>query len=821
VNDNAPIFDNNATYEIRVPEDLPAGSTVQKVRAKDADAGLNGAITYSFSPLTERQHGKIFGIRPDTGKIYVKPAMQLSSPPFSPMDPWSSAASSATGSGALDHEAASVHLLSVVAVDRGQDPLTAHATVIVRVDDVNDNSPNIRVNTLVQPSAASGGETSGVGRPVASVAARAQLVENAAPGTFVAYVSVSDPDSGDYGRFWCSVTTSGLGGLRSENDVNDYPFALRQTFPPSDFQLVAVISLDREQQAAYDVTITCSDAGGRTSTSVVRVEVVDENDNGPVFSRESRYEFEIEENCPIGTIVGRVSASDIDDGPNAEVEYRLSGPELLTNRFVIDRRSGSISTRDDIDREYLIRESTAAATDNSRSDVNSDALKLTVVASDGGTPHRTSTADIIIHIGDVDDERPTFDAEQYTFHVAENQPSGATVGRVHAIDRDMPPNNRFRYFLTDHRRPSSVPSVGDSSVYFDVDELTGVLSTRIEFNRERIAEYHFDVVAKPDVVDDGTAGFETIVCVTVLVDDVNDVSPMFVSPLSDNQTILVSSRAPKRHVITTLRAVDHDAPGSHNSALTYGIISGGELLFAVNPHNGKLWVTGYLGDIVMREFLLRLIVSDNGLPFARNDTTELRIVVSRDVAYVPYPVDPYDDEITSDKYKLQDQYGGVLASEATAAVLAVALAIILTAIFVVAVTICVVRHRARSRRGILLVADGPRCTSADCCDEKDKRRHRAKSDKNGGLRGRPSQSAGDGQPRGMTEFTSTMTDADGMVSAARQSGGCAGHDVTTSGTLMPLVNGAAVTSLDISHLPDGDLMSVHQVRRSIYVTEVL
>ena len=60
------------TWQVRVPEDVPPGTTVIRVRARDRDLGLNGAVEYSFSPLTEAQHGAVFGIRPDTGKIYVK-----------------------------------------------------------------------------------------------------------------------------------------------------------------------------------------------------------------------------------------------------------------------------------------------------------------------------------------------------------------------------------------------------------------------------------------------------------------------------------------------------------------------------------------------------------------------------------------------------------------------------------------------------------------------------------------------------------------------------------------------------------------------------
>jgi len=58
--------------QVRVPEDVAPGTTVARVRARDRDLGLNGAVQYAFSPLTEAQHGAVFGIKPDTGKIYVK-----------------------------------------------------------------------------------------------------------------------------------------------------------------------------------------------------------------------------------------------------------------------------------------------------------------------------------------------------------------------------------------------------------------------------------------------------------------------------------------------------------------------------------------------------------------------------------------------------------------------------------------------------------------------------------------------------------------------------------------------------------------------------
>lgn len=776
VNDNAPVFDNNATYEVRVPEDLPAGASIIRVRARDADHGQNGAISYSFSSLTERQHGHVFGIRPDSGKIFIKPA-QLPTVTSS-----NGAVTMSGGRGALDHETAAVHLLSVLAVDHGKDPQSAHATVIVRVDDVNDNSPKIQINTLVTSSTETGSDNSVIDR---KSTVKAQVVENAPVGTFVAYASVSDPDSGDYGHFRCLVSTSGVSG------GGDYPFALRQTFPPADFQLVAVASLDREKQASYDVTVTCSDGGGLTSAHVVEVEVVDDNDNEPVFSRDLPYEFEINENCAVGTIVGRVSATDIDQGFNGEVEYQLRGPDFLLSRFDIDRQSGTIFTRHEVDRETIShKKAIGSGQDNGNN--NYSLVKLAVIASDHGTPSKSAMSTVLLRLNDQDDEDPIFDTDTYTFHVAENQPSGVIVGQVRAIDRDLSPNNRFRYHITEHRK-LLLSSDGDfSSEYFDIDPLTGTLSTRISFDHERTAEYHLDVIAKPE-----TSGVATTACITVFVDDVNDNEPMFVNPLADNQTVLVSNWSPRGHVIITLKAVDYDSANSPNSALTYKLISGANSLFAVHPRTGRLSVIGSLTDIDLRDFRLQLSVTDSGLPVALNDTTELRVIVSRDVTYVPSPVFFDDEDIVSGEYSVTGKrYGGVLASEATAVVLAIALAFIVTAILVVTATICFVRHRAHSRRDDLLVANGsPRGFAISCCgDDVAKRWRREKLTGNGGIQGR---SMNDGQRRGHeNEYTSTMTlpHVNYASTGVQQSGV---RDVTCSRAATPLANTVIKTSVDI------------------------
>jgi len=89
-----------------------------------------------------------------------------------------------------------VYRLLVSARDSGPEAVSADAAVIVRVGDVNDNPPRISVNTLLASDT-----------DVATVPedARPEMETDARPETFVAHVTVSDPDSGDNGRVNCSL----------------------------------------------------------------------------------------------------------------------------------------------------------------------------------------------------------------------------------------------------------------------------------------------------------------------------------------------------------------------------------------------------------------------------------------------------------------------------------------------------------------------------------------------------------------------------------------------------------------------------------------
>lgn len=71
-NDNSPIFDSSGPgYEANVSESVSPGTQIVRVRATDADEGLNGEIWYRMSAQTLSTYGSVFAIDNRTGDISV------------------------------------------------------------------------------------------------------------------------------------------------------------------------------------------------------------------------------------------------------------------------------------------------------------------------------------------------------------------------------------------------------------------------------------------------------------------------------------------------------------------------------------------------------------------------------------------------------------------------------------------------------------------------------------------------------------------------------------------------------------------------------
>ncbi|NXM20210.1 PCDG7 protein, partial [Ploceus nigricollis] len=290
-NDNAPVF-SQAEYTVRVPEDVPVGSTLVTVTATDADEGLNGQVKYSYQMVSVKA-SKIFHLDAETGAITLMRN--------------------------LDFEEGTSYELEIQVRDGGDLSLSDIARVVITVTDVNDNAPEISVRSALS-----------------------EISEDAPSGTVVALLYVQDRDSGANGDVRCSLN-------------KDMPFRL-QSSQGNYYRVVTARELDREQVSEYNVTVRAADGGSPAlqSSAVLALRVLDVNDNAPVFLQE-RYSARLAENNAAGALVLTVRATDADWGQNARVRYRLAEGRVrgapLSSYFLVDAESGTVTLKEALDFE--------------------------------------------------------------------------------------------------------------------------------------------------------------------------------------------------------------------------------------------------------------------------------------------------------------------------------------------------------------------------------------------------------------------------------------------------------------------------------------
>ncbi|NXJ41328.1 PCDGM protein, partial [Ciconia maguari] len=434
VNDNAPTFDRTM-YKVQVLENMPVGALLLRLHASDPDEGPNGETQYSFGVHTSDSVRRLFALDPHSGEVRVReirtkgpldyeessayeivvrardkgsPAMEghchlrvelidindnspeimltsLSSPVQEDATPGTVIAligvkdsdSGANGqvrlqiakelpfklvssfkehfslvtNGPLDREKASGYNITVRAVDSGSPQRTTQKTFYLQIADVNDNAPNF-----------------------SSPFDTAHIQENSLPGTFVFSVSASDPDEGSNAKLSYSILHNGM---------QDVPISTYFRIDQDNGTIYTMRALDYEQDKVFQVPVEVKDAGSPalSSTAVVHVFILDENDNAPTIvypsvPKGSAFHQTIPALAEPGYLVTKIVAVDADSGHNAWLSYQLQETaEALP--FQVERHSGEIRVA------QAFREL-------------EDPHRLVVEVRDNGTPSLSASVVIVI-----------------------------------------------------------------------------------------------------------------------------------------------------------------------------------------------------------------------------------------------------------------------------------------------------------------------------------------------------------------------------------------------------------------------------------------
>ncbi|XP_043558985.1 protocadherin gamma-A11-like isoform X16 [Chiloscyllium plagiosum] len=401
-NDNVPAF-SQSLYRASLMENVPIGTLVIKVNATDPDEGSNGEIVYSFGSHASAKVRELFNVDHTTGEIRVK--------------------------GHLDFESAKQLEISVQAVDKGALSVPVHCDVIVQVNDVNDNAPEVTVTSL-----------------------SSSVPEDAIPGTVLALISVTDSDMGENGNTHCQIPKK-------------LPFELDSTFK-NYYRLVTKDLLDREMVSQYDITITCRDEGSPTLTSnkTIQLKVSDVNDSPPRFSQTSFTTY-VTENNVIGSSIYSVPAFDSDLNQNSRLSYSILqtqvGDDPVSNYVSINSDSGVISAERSFDYEELKK------------------FQIQVQAIDAGVPPLSSNVAVFVVILDQNDNAPVIISPIPEYGstavetVSRSAEPGYLVTKVSATDADSGPNARLSYLLAQATDPGLFTIAPDTGEIWTVRRITG------------------------------------------------------------------------------------------------------------------------------------------------------------------------------------------------------------------------------------------------------------------------------------------------------------------------------------------------------------
>ncbi|KAM9769203.1 protocadherin Fat 1a isoform 1-T2 [Menidia menidia] len=527
-----------------IKEDAPVGTSVMTVSAHDEDTGRDGEIRYS---IRDGSGLGIFSIDEETGVIRTQEL--------------------------LDHETTPHYWLTVYAMDRGVVPLSVFVEVFIEVQDVNDNAPQTS-EPVYYPS----------------------VVENSPKDVSIIQINAVDPDAKSSDKLTYKITSGNPQGFFAINGKTG---------------LVSTTSrkLDREQQDEHILEITITDQGVPPKSTTVRVivQVLDENDNRPLFL-EKIYKIQLperekpeKERAMKRDPVYRVIASDRDEGPNAEISYSIEeGDEH--GKFFIEPKTGLVSSK---------KFSSAGEYDI-----------LTIKAVDNGRPQRSSTCRL--HIEWIPkpevpaDAAPLrFEESPFTFSVMESDPVAHMVGVVATESSDVPmwfeitdgtEDSEMFYILQMACDHNCTAEGGNYDSRFDVGKASGTLIVARPLDAEQKSNYNLTVEAT-----DGTRTVSTQVLIRVI--DTNNHRPQF---LNQVYVTNVPEDKPPGTEVLQISAVDRD----EKNKLTFTLLSSTDPFslrkFRLDPGTGTLYTTERLDHETMHRHILTVMVRDQDIPVKRN-----------------------------------------------------------------------------------------------------------------------------------------------------------------------------------------------------------
>lgn len=480
INDNSPEFDKT-NYNVTINEEAKVGDVILKLTVTDKDIGENSDVRFRLSEFQDSNNLKYFSVNSITGVLTLKeklgvdamnyfkliveaedlgdpaltsqtfvfvtvldtsngaPAINLnllSGSDFAEVSEYANIGAvvahvaiidhdtgrngdvnctvlsdvfglqkydnheyKVTVSSSLDRERAEKHNVTIRCEDKGVPPLSSSSNFIVIIHDENDNAPRFRQQRYF-----------------------ANLDENNEIGDRITSVSAFDLDSGNNSKIVYSVDTSS----------SKYAFVNAMT---GEVMANKVYDKESPEGDGVSITIYARDQGvpSLTGSTTVIITINDRNDERPMLDQ-PLFRFWVNENLPADTIIGRLTAEDLDRTSSNRVTKFARKPGGPDVPFEITA-DGAVKTDKRLDRE-----------------ANSE-YTFQVVAVDAGDESLYSVASVTVFVDDENDNSPVIRYPSHknnTIYVSYLTEPKSKVYQVVAKDSDDPDsdNSKLKYTMT-------------------------------------------------------------------------------------------------------------------------------------------------------------------------------------------------------------------------------------------------------------------------------------------------------------------------------------------------------------------------------------
>ena len=405
----------------------------------------------------------------------------------------------------------------------------------------------------------------------------------------------------------------------------DDAFELVQNLNELQLGLVVRKKLDREKKSSYNYKLIAYDGGQPvpfTGELDIHITVSDINDNNPKFKKDL-YTFTTFEDTPVGTEIGKIEASDLDDGLNALIKYKIVN---INNNDNIAYSSLMLLDNSNNYKYFYLNETSGILTLNSELDYEIEQFySLTIEAKDCGVGSLPAYTQVEVFVLDSNDNAPeisvsflntlhknySINDQLLNIYVPESINPNKYLAHVSIFDKDSADNGKidWKVFINDNEvftnRPQLIQINKLNGNSFTIN--TGALqqSATSVYDREKFSSFDISIMAW----DIGRPiSKSTYYNITVNLIDENDSAPKF--DKSQFHFILYENN-PINYSIGYINASDADI--GENGRITYKI-KDYETYFSIDEKTSLLTAIRSLDREEKSTYRFQVTASDNGKP---------------------------------------------------------------------------------------------------------------------------------------------------------------------------------------------------------------